>query len=150
MTQTISLSSLYGQDYTAWLDSTLTQLKQRNLSDIDWENLIAEIETLGREQRHKVESYLLRLFIHLLLYQYWQSERVFSGKGWEKEIDNFRLELDLLLESKALYNHFLSILQKSYTKARKFASQKSKLLTDVFPETCPYSTGQILDFGWLP
>ncbi len=150
MTQTTSLSSLYEQDYSAWLDLTLAQLKQRNFSDIDWKNLIEEIAVLGIEQRRKVKSYLLRLFIHLLLYQYWQSERTFSGKGWEKEIDNFRLELDLLLESQTLYNYFLSISEKSYSKARKLASQKSKLSIAIFPEECPYSIEQILDFGWLP
>jgi hypothetical protein len=150
MTQITSLPSLYEEDYTAWLDLTLTQLKQQNLSDLDWTNLIEEIEALGREQRHKVESYLLRLLIHLLFYQYWESERTFSGKGWEKEIDNFRLELDLLLESQTLHNHFLSILEKTYAKAKKFGAQKSKLSITNFPESCPYSIEQILDFGWLP
>jgi hypothetical protein len=106
MAQTTTLPSLYEQDYVAWLDLTLTQLKQQNLSSLDWKNLIEEIESLGREQRHKVESYLLRLLIHLLLYQYWETERTWSGKGWEKEIDNFRLELDLLLESQVLQRLF--------------------------------------------
>ena len=150
MAQTTTLPSLYEQDYVAWLDLTLTQLKQQNLSSLDWKNLIEEIESLGREQRHKVESYLLRLLINLLLYQYWETERIWSGKGWEKEIDNFRLELDLLLESQVLHNHFLSILEKDYAKARKLATKKSNLSSVTFPESCPYSLEQILDFGWLP
>jgi hypothetical protein len=150
MAQITTLPSLYEQDYVAWLDLTLTQLKQQNLSSLDWKNLIEEIESLGREQRHKVESYLLRLLIHLLLYQYWETERTWSGKGWEKEIDNFRLELDLLLESQVLHNHLLSILEKDYAKARKLAAQKSNLLPMTFPEICPYSLEKILDFGWLP
>jgi hypothetical protein len=69
MTQAVSCASLYQKDYVAWLDLTLTQLKQQNLANVDWTNLIEEIEALGREQRHKVESYLLRLLIHLLFYQ---------------------------------------------------------------------------------
>jgi hypothetical protein len=150
MAQITTLPSLYEQDYVAWLDLTLTQLKQHNLSGLDWKNLIEEIESLGREQRHKVESYLLRLLIHLLLYQYWETERTWSGKGWEKEIDNFRLELDLLLESQVLHNYLLSILEKDYAKARKLATQKSNLSSVTLPEICPYSLEQILDFGWLP
>ena len=150
MAQTTTLQYLYEHDYVAWLDLTLTQLKQQDLSSLDWKNLIEEVEALGREQRHKVESYLLRLLINLLLYQYWETERIWSGKGWEKEIDNFRLELDLLLESQVLYNYLLSILGKDYAKARKLASQKSNLLPMTFPEICPYSLEKILDFGWLP
>jgi hypothetical protein len=149
MTQT-PLPLLYEQDYVAWLDLTLTKLKQQDFSDLDWGNLIEEIEALGREQRHKVESYLLRLLIHLLLYQHWDTERTWSGKGWEKEIDNFRLELDFLLESQVLHNHFLSILDKAYTKARRLVIKKSNLSSTIFPEACPYSPEQVLDFGWLP
>jgi len=150
MVHTTTLPPLYEQDYVAWLDLTLTQLKQQDFSSLDWQNLIEEIEALGREQRHKVESYLLRLLIHLLLYQYWDSERTWSGKGWEKEIDNFRLELDFLLESQVLHNYFLSILEKDYAKARKLAIKKSNLSSTILPEFCPYTPEQILDFGWLP
>ncbi|MFN5513711.1 MAG: DUF29 domain-containing protein [Cyanobacteriota bacterium] len=150
MVQITPLASLYEQDYPAWLDLTLTQLKEQDFGVIDWSNLIEEIEALGREQRHKVESYLLRLLIHLLLYEHWQTERPWSGKGWEKEIDNFRLELDSLLESQVLHNHFLAILAKDYAKARTLAIRKSNLSSAIFPEVCPYTLEQILDFGWLP
>lgn len=111
--------TLYDDDYVAWLDITLEQLKKHDLDHLDWQNLTEEIEALGREQRRKVESYLLRLLIHLLLYQHWHTEREWSGRGWEKEIDNFRLELDLLLESKVLSNYLETVLEKDYQKARK-------------------------------
>lgn len=150
MAQTTDPTLLYEQDYTAWLDLTLIQLKQQDFGGLDWGNLIEEIEALGREQRHKVESYLLRLLIHLLLYEHWEAEHPWSGRGWEKEIDNFRLELDFLLESQVLRNHFLSILEKSYAKACKLAIKKSNLPSRIFPEICPYSSEKILDFGWLP
>jgi hypothetical protein len=105
---------------------------------------------MGREQKHKVESYLLKLLIHLLVYDYWQTEKEWSGKGWEQEIDNFRLELDLLLESKVLYNHLSSVIDKIYQKARKNALRKSRLSPELLPQTCPYSITQILDPEWLP
>ena len=141
---------IYEQDYTEWLDITLNQLQNRDLENVDWEHLIEEITALGNEQRRKVESYLLRLLIHLLLYNYWSSEKHWSGRGWEKEIDNFRLELDLLLESKVLYNHCVKILDKIYIKARKNAIRKSELSPEIFPENCPYSLTEILNPEWLP
>ncbi len=144
------MTVLYEQDYVAWLDTTLHQLQQRDIGQLDWEHLTEEIEALGREQRHKVESYLLRLLIHLLLYEYWPSERSWSGGGWRKEIDNFRLELDLLLESKVLYNYVSTILEKDYQKARKSVIRKSRLSPDLFPLTCPYTLEQVLDPDWLP
>ena len=141
---------IYEQDYPEWLGITLNQLQNRDLENIDWEHLIEEIAALGNEQRRKVESYLLRLLIHLLLYNYWSSEKDWSGRGWEKEIDNFRLELDLLLESKVLYNHCTKILDKIYIKARNNAIRKSELSPTIFPENCPYSLTEILNPEWLP
>ena len=98
-------SLIYEQDYSQWLQITLEQLESRDLKSIDWENLAEEIRALGNEQKHKVESYLRQLIKHLLLYQYLESEKTYCAKGWLDEIDNFRSELDSLLESKLLYNH---------------------------------------------
>jgi hypothetical protein len=141
---------IYEQDYPEWLDITLNQLQNRDLENLDWEHLIEEITALGNEQRRKVESYLRQLIKHLLLYQYWETEKSYCAKGWIEEIDNFRSELDLLLESKVLYNHCAKILDKIYIKARNNAIRKSELSPAIFPENCPYSLTEILNPEWLP
>jgi len=145
-----SVALIYEQDYAHWLEITLRQLQSRSLEDIDWEHLIEEIEALGNEQRHKVESYLRQVVKHLLLYNYWEAEKKYSGKGWIEEVDNFRSELDILLESKVLYNHAVKILDKVYARAKRSAIIKSQLPDHLFPETCPYSLVEILDPDWLP
>ncbi len=89
MAQTTVPPSLYEHDYTAWLDLTLAQLKQQDFAELDWGNLIEEIDALGQGQRHKVESGLLRLLIHLLFYEYWEAERPWLGKDWEKKLITF-------------------------------------------------------------
>jgi len=140
--------SLYEQDYVEWLDVTLEQLQNRDIKHLDWKNLIEEVEALGSEQRHKVESYLIQLLKHLLLYQYWESEKLYCAKDWLEEIDNFRNELEILLRSKTLSNYTLSILENSYQRARRSAKIKSDL--NIFPVTCPYSMEQILYSNWFP
>jgi hypothetical protein len=70
---------IYEQDYPEWLDITLNQLQNRDLKNVDWEHLIEEITALGNEQRHKVESYLRQLIKHLLLYQYWETEKSYCA-----------------------------------------------------------------------
>jgi hypothetical protein len=143
-------SLIYEQDYSQWLQVTLDQLESRDLKNIDWENLAEEIRALGNEQKHKVESYLRQLIKHLLLYQYWESEKIYCAKGWLDEIDNFRSELDSLLESKVLYNHCEKVLDKIYLKSRSSAMRKSGIVSEIIPVSCPYSLNQILDFEWLP
>ena len=145
-----SLSSLYEKDYVEWLDLTLAQLQNHDLKDLDWTHLIEEVEALRSEQRHKVESYLLKLLIYLLLYQYWETEKTWSDRGWKNEIDNFRLELDLLLESKVLYNYLPTVVDKNYQKARKNAIRKSQLSADLFPSIVPIELNKFLTLiGYL-
>jgi len=140
--------SLYEQDYVEWLDATLEQLQNRDLKDLDWTNLIEEVEALGSEQRHKVESYLRQLLKHLLLYQYWESEKAYCAKDWLEEIDDFRNELEILLRSKTLSNYTFSILETAYQRAKRSAKITSDL--NIFPVNCSYSMEQILDPDWFP
>ncbi|TRV48207.1 MAG: DUF29 domain-containing protein [Microcystis panniformis Mp_MB_F_20051200_S9] len=146
----MTTKDLYEQDYLAWLEETAKQLRQRQTDVLDWEHLGEEIEALGNEQRHKADSYLLQLLIHLLLYQYWPEELERCAKGWQDEIGNFRVELELLLESKTLYNYFLTRIAVIYPKAVKRVRQKSQLAAAIFAESCPYSPEQILDSDFLP
>lgn len=143
-------TTLYDQDYYLWLEITLKQLKEGNLEQLDWDHLTEEIEALGNEQRRKVESYLKQLLIHLLLYKYWQSEKVYCPNGWENEIDNFRDELEFLLRSTTLYNYFLEKLDLVYPKARKQVIKKTGLDADIFPQQCPFTPEEILNSDYLP
>ncbi len=49
-------------DYVGWLNETITLLKQKNFDQVDWENLIEEIESLGRSQHTDSNSAMLITF----------------------------------------------------------------------------------------
>jgi hypothetical protein len=48
MTQTVARKSLYESDYLLWVQETIAKLKARDFDRVDFENLIEEIEDLGR------------------------------------------------------------------------------------------------------
>jgi hypothetical protein len=144
------VSALYEQDYYLWLQETYQRLEKKEIDQLDWPHLMEEILSLGNEQRRKVDSYLRQLLIHLLLYQYWESERERCAKSWQNEIDNFRFELELLLKSQTLYNYFLQEIEEIYVKARKQAIKKSELPPDIFPEKCLFTAADLLDSEFLP
>ncbi len=50
------LKSLYETDYALWLDRTIAVLKERKLDSIDWENLIEEVESLGKSNKREFEN----------------------------------------------------------------------------------------------
>jgi hypothetical protein len=140
------IEQLYKEDYLLWLDKTANLLKSGDLSQLDMIHLIEEIESLGNELRRKVKSYLRQLLKHLLLYQYWSLPD--CKNHWSVEIDNFRVELSELLQSRTLYNYFLEIKDEVYRDAVRQATKKSEL--KCFPETCPYTIEEILDIDFYP
>ena len=75
MSLTLTSKSLYETDYMLWLETTLEQVKHRQVEQLDWDNLAEEIEGLGIALHHKIDSYLRRILIYLLLYKYWTIER---------------------------------------------------------------------------
>ena len=157
MTVQLSSKTLYEQDYYLWLETTRQQLQQivkaqdiASLPHLDWEHLIEEIEDLGIEQRRKVVSYLKQLLIHLLLYCYWEAERVYCGNGWKLEIGNFRDELEFLLNSKTLKNYLVQQFDSIYDRARKRAIDKTGFPANTFPTQCPFTVDQVLNLDFFP
>jgi len=63
-------SSLYDSDFALWLEKTVSQLKGRNTKDLDWDNLIEEIESLGKRDKRELRSRLTTLLEHALKRQY--------------------------------------------------------------------------------
>jgi hypothetical protein len=62
-----------------------------NNNDLDWPNIIDEVETVGRNELHAVESLLVQTLLHLLKAQAWpQSTAV---PGWQKEVRVFKMQL---------------------------------------------------------
>ncbi|WP_013322896.1 DUF29 domain-containing protein [Gloeothece verrucosa] len=141
---------LYETDYYLWLQTTLKQIQEKDINNLDWQHLIEEIETLGNEQKHKVASYLKQLLKHLLMYSYWESEKAYCANGWKEEIFNFRDELNLLLESKTLYNYAQTCFDSAYEKAKKLFLLKTGLPKNTIPEQCPFTFEQTLDIDYLP
>ncbi len=140
------LKELYDCDYDQWLQETVTLLHQGKLNKLDCAHLIEELEALGRNEKNAVESLIIQILQHLLLYQYWQQERDYNARHWAGEIIAFRTQLELRLTTN-LKNYLTDRLDYLYLKARKIAQVKSGLQ---LPESNPYSLEQILDEDWLP
>ena len=61
MTQTISPWNLYDRDYLQWIDDTVNKLQIGDVANLDMDNLIEEIEELGRSQKRELNSRLKML-----------------------------------------------------------------------------------------
>ena len=61
--------TLYETDYLQWIETTVGKLQSRDYVNVDWENLIAEIEDMGRSERRGLKSNLIVVLVHLLKWQ---------------------------------------------------------------------------------
>ncbi|MFO5437406.1 MAG: DUF29 domain-containing protein, partial [Dolichospermum sp.] len=64
MTQTPIAVSLYEQDYLLWIEDIVHKLRNRDIEGLDIDNLIEEIEDLGRSDKRELENRLAELFEH--------------------------------------------------------------------------------------
>ena len=142
---------LYDHDYYLWLQNTIKQLRLGNFSGLDLENLIEELESMGRSERRALESLLTRLLEHLLKLAYWQSEREYNQREWKGEIRTFRIQLKKLLkESPSLKPYIANIFDECYHNARLVMMDVTGLPSATFPESNFVSLEEALDEDWLP
>lgn len=141
----------YEQDYCLWLENTVTLLSNKDFNNLDLENLIEEIESLGRSEKRAIASYLMRLCEHLLKIKYWESERERCLRGWKVEVQNFRLEIEAELDASPSLKSFLrDIFIKQYRNGRKLFLNASDFNKNQVPETPDFTLEQALDENWLP
>ena len=69
--QIADLKLLYEEDYFLWLEKTIKLLSNRQLENLDYENLIEELEALGRSEKSAAQNFVILIIQHLLFYQYW-------------------------------------------------------------------------------
>jgi hypothetical protein len=96
MTQAITRKTLYDVDYLRWTEEMVSKLKARDFDHLDIENLIEEIEDLGRSKKDELKSRLNTLLEHLLKRLYVAMPQEFNG--WERTIREQRKQLDWLLD----------------------------------------------------
>ncbi|MBD1212273.1 MAG: DUF29 domain-containing protein [Dolichospermum circinale Clear-D4] len=141
------LQRLYEIDDYLWLEETIKLLKAKNLENLDLENLIEELESLGRNDLNKVRSLLRQIIIHILLLEYWHDEYDRNHRHWQAEIIAFRDDLNNSLTT-TLKNKLVQELDHIYNVALKVVVQKTGLASNLFPDHCPYSLEQLLDDNW--
>lgn len=146
--QASTSSNLYDRDYNLWLDRTAQLLRDRELEKLDFDNLIEEIESIGRSEKDALESNLIVVLMHLLKYKYQPKRR---SKSWLLSIYEHRRRLKrAFLKSPSLKNYFNEVFLECYEDARKEASLETGLPIDDFPVTPDFSEEEALNPDYLP
>jgi hypothetical protein len=140
--------SLYDRDFVGWTEQVVEALRRGNWAALDVENLIEEVEALGKSDRRAIKSRLEVLLMHLLK---WQFQLKARSRSWQAKILEQRLRIaDILADSPRLKNYLPTVLEGAYASARQLAAIETGLAVEQFPVACEYTIGQILDAAYLP
>jgi hypothetical protein len=140
--------SLYDQDFVGWTEQMVTALRQGDWAGLDIENLIEEVEALGKSDRRAIKSRLEVLLMHLLKWQFQPTQR---SRSWEATILEQRMRIvEILEDSPSLKNYLPTVVESCYAGAKKLAAIETGLAIDEFPVGCGYAIGQLLNEEFLP
>ncbi len=144
----LELTEIYEKDFNQWLEITANLLKENKFNELDLENLIIEIEAMGKNNQRELASRLIILIMHLLKWKYQPKKK---SRSWLSTINEQRLQLELLLEQNpSLNNKIPNIINSCYTKARTIAHRETNLPLTIFPEDNPFILTEILDADFFP
>ncbi|CAC5340912.1 MULTISPECIES: DUF29 domain-containing protein [Planktothrix] len=140
-------NTLYEQDFYLWIQTTVQQLKENKLNEIDIPNLIEEIESMGRSEKRELKSRLIVLLMHLLKWHYQPEKR---SESWRSTITEQRICIEGLLEDSPSLKPLLSeVFEDCYQKARLKASDETGIKLNFFPKESPFSLEETLESSYV-
>lgn len=140
--------SLYETDFYAWTQQQVSLLRNHQWSQLDVENLIEEIESLGKQQRQELRNRLSILIGHLLKWEYQPQHR---SRSWLATIRVQRRDISRSLkDNPSLKSYLEEALVEAYENGRDLAMGETDLPETTFPTECPYSLIELLDNCFYP
>lgn len=144
----VMATTLYETDFHAWTQRQAELLRQEEFAELDLNNLIEEIESLGKSQQNEVKSRLRVLIMHLLK---WQIQPMRRSPSWRHTINVQRLDLqDVLDENPSLRMRLTEFVDYAYPRAIRDAVKQTGFAATIFPAQLPYTAEQILNETFWP
>ncbi len=143
-------TTLYDQDFYAWTQHQVELLRSGQLGKLDIENLVEEIESLGKQQRQELRNRLGVLLGHLLKWHYQPEAR---SKSWFYTIQEQRQEIQRhLKENPSLKPYLSEAIEIGYQKGLNLVGQETPLDPKHLPQVCPFSEVDIFErpVDWQP
>ena len=137
------MESLYERDYAKWAEEMAQKLQKKQfneMSEIDIDSLVEEINDLSKRERDKLLSSIRLILQHLLRWDYQPQKR---SRSWQITIQRERNNIEFCLEDSPSLKKYLceEWVCKMYRIARLDAEKETGL--DLLQE-CSYSVQDVL------
>jgi len=138
----VSSQIQHDDDFYGWSSQQAQFLKNKEYGKLDMENLIDEVECLGKSEKRMLESYLENLLMHMLKVKY-QPEM--HTRSWDLTIKLAGHKVQkTLTENPSLKYKIKEIFEDAYYHARLKAMQETALPEILFPVECPWSIENVI------
>jgi len=139
---------LYETDFYGWIQRQANTLRARDFAALDLDNLIEEIESMGKSEKRELENRLEILLMHLLK---WRHQPTFRGKSWQLTIKEQRRRITShLRENPSLKSFIPETYEETYGYAVLDAAKETGMDESVFPTQCPWTFEQVMRPDFWP
>jgi hypothetical protein len=135
-------------DFLVWTSAQIELLRTKQFDRIDLDNIIEELESMARAEKHELEHRIERLITYLLKCELQPGQ--ISG-SWLGTIREQRYRIAKLLKAMPSMKPLLdSYIATAYDHAAARAADETHLPRSAFPATMPFSKDQLLEEDYLP
>jgi hypothetical protein len=146
--------STYETDFYRWTQETAELLRRRRFSELDIENLIEEVDSIGRNEKYQISKKISQILVCLLKWMYFPNRRIYH---WQTTIGYYRDFLELTIKDSPSLSKYVceEEIKESYEGAKVTAILELGVEDeeDIFPDTFEqtgWSWKQVLDTEFLP
>ncbi len=144
----MNMQNLYDQDFYNWLITNSQLIKEKRFSEIDAENIVEELESMGKSEKRELMSRLAVLLAHLLKWSYQPEQR---SNSWKYTIEEQRRAVEEVLDdSPSLKYQLDQKFNEAYSKAILIAARETGFAKAKFPKDCPFTWEQAIDDNFWP
>jgi len=104
----MNIKELHESDFNLWVEEMKIKIKNRDVETMDWDNLLDEIDDMGKSEKRSLDSYMQKLIEHILKLRYWGEEKERCQKGWIREVVNFRTRINRILKKNPSLKNYLT------------------------------------------
>ena len=141
-------NTLYETDLYAWTQEQAQLLRERRWDDLDLENLVDEVASVGGSEKREIRNRLTVLLAHMLKWKYQPGRR---SPSWIGTMFEQRGQLtDIVTSSPSLREYFQAQVERRYLSGRLEAAKETGIAFGLFPEECPFTVEQVLDLKFFP
>ena len=132
----------YDKVFCEWSSSQAFLLRNKEIEQLDFENLIEEIESLGASDQRAFTSYLARILQHLLKVKYQPNKKT---KSWDRSIKLYRSQsMRILKKNPSFKNMIPEFFSDAYQMGCLEAAKETGLDIETFPEECEWTIEEVL------